>query len=116
MTAIVEDVQSQGIDSSIVILYDLEYADGSFAYFFPDGLDSDLTQIQFRDSSGTARTYTAIPAEAEDFEITSDGAPNYRILVKAPNYKQAEEELKSAVDMVLNILKKEGGIGSFERT
>ena len=48
--------------------------------------------------------------------ITSDGAPNYRILVKAPNYKQAEEELKSAVDMVLNILKKEGGIGSFERT
>ena len=40
---------------------------------------------------------------------------NYRILVKAPNYKQAEEELKSAVDLVLNILKKEGGIGSFER-
>ncbi|MEC7697717.1 MAG: translation initiation factor IF-2 subunit alpha, partial [Candidatus Thermoplasmatota archaeon] len=47
--------------------------------------------------------------------ITSDGAPNYRVQVKAPNYKQAEEELKSAVDMVLNILKKEGGIGSFER-
>ena len=47
--------------------------------------------------------------------ITSDGAPNYRVLVKAPNYKQAEEELKSAVDMVLNILKKEGGMGSFER-
>ncbi|MEC7135949.1 MAG: translation initiation factor IF-2 subunit alpha, partial [Candidatus Thermoplasmatota archaeon] len=47
--------------------------------------------------------------------ITSAGAPNYRVQVKAPNYKQAEEELKSAVDMVLNILKKEGGIGSFER-
>ena len=47
--------------------------------------------------------------------ITSDGAPNYRVLVKAPNYKQAEEELKSAVDMVLSILKKEGGVGSFER-
>lgn len=76
MTAIVEDVQSQGIDSSIVILYDLEYADGSFAYFFPDGLDSDLTEIQFRDSSGTARTYIAIPAEADDFEISSDGALN----------------------------------------
>ena len=47
--------------------------------------------------------------------ITSDGAPNYRILVKAPNYKQAEEELKSSVDLVLKLLKKEGGNGSFER-
>lgn len=76
MTAIVEDVQSQGIDSSIIILYDLEYTDGSFAYFFSDGLDSDLTQVQFRDSSGVAKTYTAIPIEAENFEISSDGAMN----------------------------------------
>ena len=53
--------------------------------------------------------------EDSTLTITSDGAPNYRILVNAPNYKQAEEELKSAVDLVLNILKKEGGIGSFER-
>ena len=50
-----------------------------------------------------------------ELNIASNGAPNYRISVKAPNYKQAEEELKSAVDLVLNILKKEGGIGSFER-
>jgi len=53
--------------------------------------------------------------EDSKLTITSDGAPNYRILVKAPNYKQAEEELKSAVDLVLKILKKEGGVGSFER-
>ena len=53
--------------------------------------------------------------EDSKLTITSDGAPKYRILVNAPNYKQAEEELKSAVDLVLNILKKEGGIGSFER-
>ena len=45
MTAIVEDVQSQGITSAIVTLYDLEYAEGSFVYFYPDGLDSDLTTI-----------------------------------------------------------------------
>ena len=76
MTAIVEDVQSQGIDSSIIILYDLEYTDGSFAYFFSDGLDSDLTQVQFRDSGGVARTYIAIPIEAENFDISSDGAMN----------------------------------------
>ena len=48
-------------------------------------------------------------------KVFKDGAPNYRVLVKAPNYKQAEEELKSAVDLVLSLLKKEGGIGSFER-
>ena len=53
--------------------------------------------------------------EDSKLTITSDGAPNYRVLVKAPNYKQAEEELKSAVDLVLGILKKEGGTGSFER-
>ena len=56
-------------------------------------------------------------AAHDDTKITiaSDGAPNYRILVKAPNYKQAEEELKSSVDLVLKMLKKEGGNGSFER-
>ena len=35
--------------------------------------------------------------------------------IKAPNYKQAEDELKLAVDLVLKALKKDGGIGSFER-
>jgi lambda family phage minor tail protein L len=74
MTSIVEDVQSQGISSDIITLYDLEYAEGSFAYFFPDGLDSDLTAIKFRDSSGVERTYTALPAQADDFDISSDGA------------------------------------------
>ena len=53
--------------------------------------------------------------EDSKLTISSDGAPNYRVRVKAPNYKQAEEELKSAVDLVLSILKKEGGVGSFER-
>ena len=34
MTAIVEDVQSQGITSAIVTLYDLEYAEGSILRIF----------------------------------------------------------------------------------
>ena len=76
MTAIVEDVQSQGITSAIVTLYDLEYAEGSFVYFYPDGLDNDLTTIEFRDATGVSRSYIALPAEAEDFEVTSDGAMN----------------------------------------
>ena len=49
-------------------------------------------------------------------KITSNGSPSYRISIKAPNYKQAEGELKKAVDLVLTTLKSEGGIGSFERS
>ncbi|MAJ58346.1 MAG: phage minor tail protein L [Candidatus Pelagibacter sp.] len=73
MTAIVENVQKQGVESSIVTLYDLEYADGVFAYFTPT-IDEDLTSIQFRDSGGTVRTYNAIPIQLEGFDVQSDGA------------------------------------------
>jgi len=76
MTAIVEDVQSQGIDSALVILYDLELSTTNSAYFFPAGLDDDLTEIQFRDSGGTERTYVALPMQAEGLDISSDGAYN----------------------------------------
>ena len=49
-------------------------------------------------------------------KITSNGSPSYRISIKAPNYKQAEDELKKAVDLVLSTFKSEGGTGSFERS
>ena len=49
-------------------------------------------------------------------KITSNGSPSYRISIKAPNYKQAEDELKKAVDIVLSTLKSEGGTGSFARS
>ena len=73
MTAIVENVQKQGVESSIVTLYDLEYATGVFAYF-TSAIDQDLTSIQFRDTGGTIRTYTPIPIELEGFDVQSDGA------------------------------------------
>ena len=73
MTAIVENVQKQGVESPIITLYDLEYADGVFAYF-ASTLDDDLTSIQFRDSGGTVRTYSAIPIQLEGFDVQSDGA------------------------------------------
>jgi translation initiation factor 2 subunit 1 len=53
--------------------------------------------------------------EDTTLKITSNGAPSYRISVTAPDYKQAEDELKRAVDAVLNTFKSEGGTGSFER-
>ena len=79
MTALTEDVQKQAISSSVVELYDLAYATDSsgnvsYARFFPSGLDSDLTEVQFRDSTGTARTYEAIPMQVDGISISADGA------------------------------------------
>lgn len=74
MTAIIEDVQNQAIDSELIVLFDLEYASGSFAYFFPAGLDEDLTEISFRDEAGNPNSYAALPLELEDFDVSSDGA------------------------------------------
>jgi len=54
--------------------------------------------------------------EDTTLKITSNGSPSYRISIKAPNYKQAEEELKVAIDKVLKVMKKEGGSASFERS
>jgi len=76
MSDIIATVQSQEIASEFVELYDLEYSTGNFAYFYPGGLDDDLTEIQFRDSAGAIKTYEALPMEAESFSITADGAYN----------------------------------------
>jgi translation initiation factor 2 subunit 1 len=78
----------------------------------------DLTSY---DSKGVEKVRNALMkprAVNEDttLKITSNGAPSYRISVKAPNYKQAEDELKGAVDVVLSTFKSEGGTGSFERS
>ena len=43
------------------------------------------------------------------------GAPKYRILVQAPNYKVAEDELKKAVDKAIKSIEKHKGTGSFSR-
>lgn len=91
MTAIVENVQKQGVDSAIITLYELEYAPGTFAYF-TSGTEEDLTNIQFRDSGGTIRTYTPIPLEVEGFEVQSDGAisrPTMRVANIESTFKNA---------------------------
>ena len=62
-----------------------------------------------------AETLSAVEKDADDgcsIEVTYLGAPRYRILVKAPDYKVAEEELKEAVDHVsTNIGKMKGNFG-----
>ena len=56
-------------------------------------------------------------SEYEDVEIEVQyiGAPRYRIRVKAPDYKAAEEELKNAAERALKIIQKAGGSGQFVR-
>jgi translation initiation factor 2 subunit 1 len=49
-------------------------------------------------------------------EVSYIGAPNYRITVTAPDYKVAEESMKTAVDAAIGSIEKSGGAGSFERT
>jgi len=74
MSDLIQTVEKQAIDSELITLFDLEYADGQFAYFSPEGKDESLADIQFRDTGGTARTYITIPAEADGFSVNSDGA------------------------------------------
>jgi len=73
MTDIAKTLQKQDPGSALIVLYELEYGTSSKAYFFA-GLDDDITAVHFRETGGTVRTYTAIPLEAEGFEINSDGA------------------------------------------
>ncbi|HVL49700.1 MAG TPA: translation initiation factor IF-2 subunit alpha [Candidatus Thermoplasmatota archaeon] len=56
-------------------------------------------------------------SEFEDVEIAIQyvGAPRYRIRVKAPDYKVAEEQLREAADRAIKIIAKRGGKGEFQR-
>jgi translation initiation factor 2 subunit 1 len=67
---------------------------------------------RIRDALNAAREVTT---EGE-VEITYVGAPNYRVTVKATDYKTAEESMKTVVDKALGSIQKSGGSGTFSRT
>ena len=73
MTDIAKTLQKQDPGSALVVLYELEYGTSSKAYFF-GGLDENTTAVQFRETGGTVRNYTAIPLQVEGFEVNTDGA------------------------------------------
>jgi len=50
-----------------------------------------------------------------EFEIEYIGAPRYRIIIEAEDYKTAEKVLKKATERVLKTIKKLGGEGNFVR-
>ena len=56
-------------------------------------------------------------SEFEDvtIEVAYMGAPHYRITVKAPDFKIAEDQLKLAADRAIAVIQKAGGSGAFHR-
>jgi translation initiation factor 2 subunit 1 len=61
------------------------------------------------------KTALGVSIEGE-VDIAYVGAPNYRVTVRAPDYKTAEESMKTAVDAAIGSIEGCGGTGSFTRT
>ncbi len=55
--------------------------------------------------------------EYEDvgIEVQYVGAPRYRVKVRAPDYKSAEEEIRASADRAMKVITKSGGTASFKR-
>lgn len=53
--------------------------------------------------------------ESEHVRVQYVGAPRYRVVVKAEDYKTAERELARAVESAIKSIEKHGGKGSFTR-
>jgi len=65
-----------------------------------------------------SKALSAVEMEDEELSVTVSylGAPRYLIAIKAPDYKMAEEEMKSAVDKVEKTIQKAKGTFQFKRT
>ncbi|WP_121822175.1 translation initiation factor IF-2 subunit alpha [Halostella salina] len=80
---------------------DLECPDG-------DGVDSIKEALQAAEGNGE------VPEEV-DLEVTYVGAPEYRIRVRAPNYKTAESQLEESAARAADRIAELGGTGEFHR-
>ena len=60
---------------------------------------------------------TSVEKEEEELSITVSylGAPRYRVVIKAPDYKIAEDEMKTAVEDVTKTISKFKGTCQFKR-
>lgn len=61
------------------------------------------------------KSATSKAKEEIDITATYVGAPRYRIHVRAPDYKQAENALKKAAESAIKFIKKNEGAGTFHR-
>jgi translation initiation factor 2 subunit 1 len=73
-----------------------------------DGVDLVKEALQAAEGDGE------IPDEVS-LEVTYVGAPEYRIEVRAPNYKTAEDHLEASADRATALINDHGGTGQFHR-
>jgi translation initiation factor 2 subunit 1 len=73
-----------------------------------DGVDVITDALEAAEGNG------AVPEEVE-LEVTYVGAPEYRIEVRAPDYKTAELELEESAARAESVVEGAGGTGSFHR-
>jgi len=74
----------------------------------PDGVDAIREALRAAGGNGE------VPDEV-DLDVSYVGAPEYRIEVKAPDYKVAERELETAADRAREAIEAAGGTGGFHR-
>lgn len=74
----------------------------------PDGVDV------VRDALRSAEGNGEVPDEIE-LSVTYVGAPEYRVKVRAPNYKAAEDALEKSVDRARTVMADHGGTATFHR-
>jgi translation initiation factor 2 subunit 1 len=74
----------------------------------PDGVDAIKEALQAAEGNGE------VPEEV-DLSVSYVGSPEYRIKVKAPDYKTAERELEASADRATEAIDGIGGSGTYHR-
>lgn len=74
----------------------------------PDGLKDIISALEKAENMVQG-------VEDVKLEILYIGSPRYRLILVAPNYKVAEEVLKSAAQSAVDLIESEGGSGKFIR-
>ena len=62
-----------------------------------------------------ALSKAAMESDGVTVNVQYIGAPRYRLVVRAPDYKQAEEEIQKAAARVMKVLTAKGGEAKFHR-
>jgi len=73
-----------------------------------EGVDAVREALQAAEGDGD------VPEEVE-LDVTYVGAPEYRIEVRAPDYKTAEAELEESAGRASAVIADHGGVGNFHR-
>jgi len=74
----------------------------------PDGVEDVREALEAAEGDGK------VPEEV-DLDVEYVGAPEYRIQVKAPNYKTAEAELEASAARAVEVIEASGGTADFHR-